>query len=123
MANPFAEKSDRTWQEGHDCLTNGNVNSAASRLYHAVFQAVKGFAMVRLAMTEDSSDRVHATAIRIVGEHGKSGNGPYYRQRYNLLFAQRVKADYMREDVVAEDLQRLLTDADMIRKFFIGKCV
>jgi len=118
MANPFAEKSNRTWDEATACLASDHVNSAASRFYYAVFQSVKGFAIARKEMTEDTSEGVHGIAIRVVGKYGKTGSS-YFRERFNRLFAMRLKADYMLVDVERQQLEDLLKDADSIRQYFI----
>jgi len=117
MPNVLAEKSTKTWEEGTDCLKRGLVNSAANRLYYAVFQAVKGFAIQRDMMTMDSSDNVHRIALQIVANFG-TGRA-YFRKRLNQLVAQRIIADYKVEDVDPERLKDLLDDAEKIRKYYI----
>jgi len=118
MANAFREKSDQTWQEGNQCLGQGMANSAASRLYYAVFQAVKGFGVAHGDMTMEEGDRVHAKIIGIVTTHGK---GRFWaREKLTDLLGLRVKADYTPETVDAEELKTMVGDADKIRKHFIA---
>jgi hypothetical protein len=66
MPNIFSEKSDRTWEEGNQCLAQGHVNSAANHIYYSVFQAVKGAAIQRKKMTMDTSEDVHRLVLQIV---------------------------------------------------------
>lgn len=117
MPNILATKSDQTWDEGTDCLYRGQVNTAANRIYYAVFQAVKGFAIQRGDMTIESREGVHRKALEIV--RGEGGRGNYYRRILNELFSLRVTADYMPESVEKKELEDLLTEADSIRKHYI----
>jgi uncharacterized protein (UPF0332 family) len=117
MPNIFSDKSAATWAEGKECLERGHVNSAANRIYYAVFQAVKGFAIHRGTMTLDTSDNVHRKALEIVG--GEGGKGVYFRRKLNELLSLRMVADYKPEDVDRKELEELLKDADSIRKHHI----
>jgi uncharacterized protein (UPF0332 family) len=117
MPNIFSEKSDRTWEEGNQCLAQGHVNSAANRIYYSVFQAVKGAAIQRKKMTMDTSEDVHRLVLQIVG--GESSKGMYFRRRLNQLVGLRIIADYKVEDVNAETLKELLSDANSIRRYYI----
>jgi len=89
------------------------VNSAASRLYYAVFQAVKGFGIMHGDMTMDEGDRVHAKVITLVGTHGKGRS--WARERVSELFSLRVRADYTPETLDVEELREIMGDAEKIR--------
>lgn len=66
MANTFAEKSERTWNEGNDCLQRGLVNMAANRIYYSVLQAIKGFAVGKRLWQLNESDNIHTKAMNIM---------------------------------------------------------
>ena len=117
MANAFAHKSEKTWQEGSECLAREHFNSAANRLYYSVFQAVKGFAIKTGKMSEDASDGVHRLALKLVGSQGAQRH--YYQGQLNKLYSLRLIADYKPESVDAQRLKDLVKDADSIRKYFI----
>ena len=70
MPNIFAEKSDQTWVEGSDCLNRGQINTAANRIYYAVFQAVKGFAIQTKQMSMEDNSNVHRQVLQIVSSQG-----------------------------------------------------
>jgi uncharacterized protein (UPF0332 family) len=117
VPNCFAEKSEHTWAEGKSCLDHGMINAAANRIYYAVFQAVKGFAIHRNLWTMETSDSVHRDALKIV--YGEGGKGIFFRRRLNELFALRTIADYTPEGVDKTELEELLKDADSIRRHHI----
>src|ERR1700722_16774383 len=97
MPNRLAKKSDQTWKEGQDCLSKGLVDAAANRIYYAVFQAVKGFAIQKGEMSMETQEGVHRKVLEVV--RGGGGTGQYYRKRLNDLLGLRLIADYMPESV------------------------
>jgi uncharacterized protein (UPF0332 family) len=117
MPNPLGKKSDQTWAEGKNCLSLGLIDTATSRMYYAVFQAVKGFAVQRGSMTMDTPDGVHRKILEVV--QGGGGIGRHYRRQLNELFGLRVIADYMPESVLKNDLEDLMEVADEIRMYHI----
>lgn len=117
MPNPLGQKSDQTWDEGINCLSRGLVDAATNRIYYAVFQAVKGFAVQRGDITMDTSDGLHRKILEVV--QGGGGKGRHYRRQLNDLFGLRVIADYMPESVSKKDLEDLLKDAEAIRRHHI----
>lgn len=120
MGNIFTEKSNATWKEGTDCLALGLGNTAANRLYYAVFQAIKGFGVEKQNWSVEDSDNVHLKALNIVcGPTGGKGFG--YRKKLMELRSLRLIADYHPENVDIEHLKALVEDADKIRKHHITK--
>jgi hypothetical protein len=95
----------------------GLVDAATNRIYYAVFQAVKGFAVQRGDMTMDTPDGLHRKILDVVS--GGGGKGRHYRHKLNDLFGLRVIADYMPESVSKKDLEELLQVADEIRMHHI----
>ena len=116
MPNLLAAKSTQTWVEGKECLNQGHINAAASRLYYAVFQSVKGYAIHKGEMTMDDDNGVHRTVLNIV--YGGGGKGKYYRRKLNELFQLRVIADYKPEPVNKADLEELLAVAEEMRVYY-----
>jgi uncharacterized protein (UPF0332 family) len=121
MANDFSEKSQATWDAGMKCLEYGLVNAATNRIYYAVFQAIKGFAIFKRYWTLDESDNLHSKAMKIIYDPQVGDKGMPYRRKFSELRGLRVIADYMPENVKEEDLKALIGDADTIRRYYISK--
>lgn len=116
----FAAKSDKNWAEGNQCVLNGNADAAANRLYYAVFQAVKSYAILINQMDPDKpgTGSAHTTALEIVGQ---GPMGQTYRRHFNRLKGYRESADYSPVNVRMEDLKGVMGEADCIRKHFLKK--
>ena len=114
----LAAKSDKNWAEGRECLRAGSTNTAANRLYYALFQAIKSYAVMvgRMQVNEQVQGSVHAAARKIVEDRPM---GRSYRGLLGRLVSFRITADYLPEDVVRGEIERVLLDTDSMRQEFI----
>lgn len=112
------DKSNLTWNEAQFLLQQGKWNSAANRLYFAVFQSVYGFGRKRNIITDDTIDRKgrHKPTQDIVKAHLRDCS-----VAYGLLFGLRVTADYHPEEVTQDNLSEYLKQkAERIRDYFVN---
>lgn len=123
----FTAKSDANWALGLACLRKDEVDSAANRLYYALFQAVKCYGLRKGLWEEHAPEgevggkkrSVHIQAQELAGKVSPA-QGKFYRAQYTLLKGHRVKADYLPAHVARTDLEHLLIEADKMRKFFLS---
>lgn len=113
-------KSDITWHEACSILDQEHSNSAASRIYYAVFQAVYGYGLKTKKIDKNTISGLHKAThniVRTVGAQSKR-----YGRIFSTLKGLRIRADYEREVVRVNEVTDLLKDAEAIRRFYIGKC-
>ncbi len=112
----MVDKSDCTWAEANFLLENCKWNSAANRLYYAVFQAVYGYALRKELIDADCESSLHSQAGKVVRRHTKR-----YVSVFTTLKQMRVRADYKTEDVDASEIsENLLRLANSLRQYYIN---
>lgn len=112
------EKSNENWRVGTECLANGDVNVACSRIYYAVFQAALGWARAKKGFT-DTSGSVHSKIIRLISSEGmaRGRNGSTLKQLQGL----RETADYQPDPPSVAVLERLLSASKEMRREYLLK--
>lgn len=122
MGNIFTEKSDESWKAGNECLRQGLVNAAASRIYYSVFQAVMGFGIAKERWDVEEREGLHSKAPYVAG-NSCVVKGRWCRRILISLRELRVMADYKPEGVDVKQLNLLLADADKVRRHHIDMSV
>ncbi len=112
------DKSDENWRVGTQCLSDGDLNVAASRIYYATFQAVLGWARAKKAFTQEHN--VHSAIQRLMKE-GKGAN--VYTRTLSELQGLRETADYAPEAPSVEELNELIPEGQKIREYYISKAL
>lgn len=123
MGNSFEQKSNETWKEGIECLDAGKSNMAANRLYYAVIQSIKGFAVANGRWVPDEKDGVHSKALDVVCDRVKKGKSWGSRMKLQELRGLREMADYHPGTVDIEELKALVEVVDFIRQQHIATAV
>ena len=100
------------------CLASGNADTAANRLYYALFQAVKCYGLKTDEMTLNGSNTGsdHRQAGELIAN--RSG-GLAMRRTFARLKGIRETADYALESVVPAELIDLQGHANDIRQHFL----
>lgn len=111
------EKSDSTWDEGLEILSQGMVNSAASRLYYAVFMA-PFFYFLKRHQIQQNDPGLHGKVRNLAASHVKGKEK--CRDTMSTLFDLRIRADYTPEEIEEYELdEKLREDGNRIRKYFL----
>ena len=84
------EKSIENWSVGKQMYGNGKYDIAANRLYYALFQAAKNFALDK-GMTEDEDEIGHYEIQRDIARFTKAENSGFL---YGKMKQFRTIADY-----------------------------
>lgn len=113
------DKSDENWRVGNACLVNGDLNAAANRLYYAVYQAVRGYALAKEKDYRPSDTGDHRKMEKIIRRYGKSPE--LSGDTFQDLMELRGKADYGRETPDASELHDLLPEAGKIRDYYLKR--
>jgi len=121
MPNEFQTKSDQAWTQGKRCLEEGDSNSAANRVYYSVLQAVLGFAWAKGELPRGGDLSTHKRIFDVAAKYDNSASKSF-RDTILRLAGFRVMADYRAEDVPAERLEGVLSDAQRVRGHFIQNC-
>ena len=118
MSGSLKEKSERCWTLALELRENGDFNNCASRMYYAVFQAVKAYAVKKRGYDpNDKSTKVHNAMYHIV----KEKMGTYYAT-YEDMREFRNTADYDQDDVPPGGItQHIVKQAEEIKKHFLDE--
>lgn len=113
------EKSDENWRVGTECLENGDLNVACSRIYYAVFQAALAWARTKKGFA-DTSGSVHSAICRLISREGGAARVRDCRT-YSQLQGLRLTADYQPDPPSGAMLERLLLASDTMRQEYLKK--
>jgi HEPN domain. len=108
------DKSEENWNAGYACLDAEHYNAAASRFYYAVFQAVLFYARKK-QQYKHQPNKIHSDMMSYVERQ----NNPRWLRVFSQLKGLRVTADYDPDRLQKNDIQKILNEADDIRKSFL----
>jgi len=111
------DKSEENWRVGTQCLDDGDLNVAASRIYYATFQAVLAWASAKKEYIYNPRESAHSKMYRYVRSEGKA------RALYGRVLADmqglRETADYQPDPPDKEQLKELLPDCKRIQDYYL----
>ena len=110
-------KSDENWRVGQRCLSEGDVNAAASRLYYGVLQSVLAWARAKKGYNDIHG--THSAMFRYVSSEGH--NRRVFGPALSAMCALRETADYTHQPPNLEKLHKLLPTCEQIREYYLKK--
>lgn len=112
----LVEKSGDNWALALRLRDDGRFNAAANRLYYALFQAVKAYAVRTGMASVDEEAGVHGRMKAIVRDEDRR-DARVFGDAMDL----RVKADYSAASASASDFeQAFMFEAENLRLRFAG---
>lgn len=105
MPHPLFGKARQSWLDGKALLENGSTNSAANRLYYAVFQAAKAHFVEKGRVRDDEKAEIHGKIKSLL-------SGSFQKDTFEDLRGYRETGDYLPDPVRSEELEAILKDAE-----------
>ena len=121
MSGSLKDKSEKCWRLAEKLRESGDFNNCASRMYYAVFQAVKEYAVQKKQYVpkDDPAERgvVHGDMRRIVRDEF---HADHHYETYEYMRILRNAADYDPNDVLPNEIDRdVVYQLQIIKDYFL----